>query len=218
MSLNKKKQKRSKNQEEPTGISHTCFLIFVFLFCFFSSRDGMIRHVMPAVDLSFHNGQHRNRGMCSVPRAHSWIDFSLSLDEWENYKIIVSSKERQEETWKQITKSTEGAISGAIERAMICLSSNAPDELGSGSHIVNVVMESSSVECPKNELRVLMDDDDFVDNEEAASGVLQVVISPTMAGSESEYLPEAYKPLYNDESLRNPLFAKFKQRKEKRND
>ena len=79
----------------------------------------MIRHVMPAVDLSFHNGQHRNRGMCSVPRAHSWIDFSLSLDEWENYKIIVSSKERQEETWKQITTSTEGAISGAIERAMM---------------------------------------------------------------------------------------------------
>jgi hypothetical protein len=175
---------------------------------------------MPAVDLSFDGGVHRNRGVCSVPRAHSWIDFSLSLDEWENYKIILSSKEEKDgDSWKEIESSKPGDIAGAIERASRCLSESAPGDLGTGSHIMNVVFDDrkKALECPKNEMRVAMIDDyDFLENADDASGALEVVISSIMAGSESEYLPEAYKPLYDDESFRNPLYEKFKQGQKER--
>ena len=65
-------------------------------------------------------------------------------------------------------------------------------------------------------MRVTMDDDELAAAEEAP-GALQVVITAIVAGSESEYLPDAYKPLYSDDSLRNQIYAKFKQRHGERN-
>eukprot|EP00980_Cylindrotheca_fusiformis_P008424 scaffold1784_cov116-Cylindrotheca_fusiformis.AAC.4 len=183
-------------------------------------RDGTIRHLMPAVDLSFEGGIHRNRGMCSVPRAHTWIDFTLSLDEWDNYKIILSSRADGEDDttdWNEISSSAPGDITGAIERAVFCLSESAPNSLGEGSHVVNVILDTSGdqgceLECPRGQMRVLMvDDDDFLETQHEESGALDVIISASMAGSESEYLPDAYKPLYNDPVFRNPLYSKFKQ-------
>lgn len=187
-------------------------------------REGVIRHVMPAVDLSFGGGTHRNRGVCSVPRAHSWIDFSLSLDEWESYKIVLSAKEdKADPGWTELLSSQPGDIAMAIERATLCLSEAAPDEFGSGSHIMNVVLTNSekaaeNLECPRNEMKVIMEDDDFIDDAQEPSGALQVVISPSIAGSESNYLPDAYKALYEDESLRNPLYEAFKKRQEERSE
>jgi hypothetical protein len=193
-------------------------------------RGGVIRQLMPAVDVSLDGGLHRNRGMCSVPRAHAWIDFTNSLDEWDNYRIVLSKKKNGEETWTDIcSSSSTGKISSAIERVMVCLAESAPDEIGEGSHFVNVLLESLDdesevAECPKigSELRVIMDDDDFLGGPDEAPGILQVAITATVAGSESEYLPQAYEPLYYDESLRNPLFAKYKQRRkdsdQKKND
>lgn len=180
---------------------------------------------MPAVDLSFDGGAHRNRGMCSVPRAHSWIDFALSLDEWSSFRLILASKEEKEagSSWKDLESSEPGHLTAAIERAVLFLSESAPADLGHGSHIVNVVLDASedrenaTLECPTKEMRVLMvDTDDILENEDQASGALEVVISPSMAGSESEYLPDAYKPLYNDESYRNPLYAQFRRGQEER--
>jgi hypothetical protein len=161
--------------------------------------------------------------MCSVPRAHAWIDFTLSLDEWDNYQIVLAKKKTDDDTWTQESTSSSRLVSGAIERGILCLA-DAPDELGEGSHIINVLLGSAGeemgvVECPKvgHEMRVTMDDDDYIAGPEAAPGVLQVAITGTMAGSQSEYLPEAYKELYNDESLRNPLYAKYKKRQSERN-
>ena len=182
---------------------------------------------MPAVDLSFPGGLHRNRGMSTVPRAHAWLDFTNSLDEWEKYTIVLSQKKKDEKTWTQLSSSSSGKqISSAIERVMVCLA-DAPADIGDGSHIVHVLLDGvendegifDTIECPSvgHELRVIMDDDDFLEDQaEAAPGILQVVISASMAGSESEYLPEVYKELFHDESLRNPLYAKFKKRQENR--
>ena len=46
-------------------------------------------------------------------------------------------------------------------------------------------------------------------------GILHVGVSATMAGSESDYLPEAYRPLYEDLSLRNPTYEQFRERRRK---
>ena len=40
-------------------------------------RDGTLRHVFPAVDMGVRG--FRNRGMRTVPRAHSWLTFGASL-------------------------------------------------------------------------------------------------------------------------------------------
>merc|ERR1712224_145005 len=81
------------------------------------------------------------------------------------------------------------------------------------------------LECPRKELRVFLEEDnaaasdenDFAgaENEDGQcrGAELRVQVKSIAAGSESEYLPEAYMPLYEDASLRNPLYANFKKRR-----
>lgn len=172
---------------------------------------------------------HRNRGICTAPRAHTWIDFTqLSLDEWDKYTISLAQKKTGDDSWTALSAtSSPSSISGAIERGMLCLA-DAPDALGEGSHIVNVLFSSTNneettgmVECPGvgHAMRVTMDDNvifNIAGPENDAQGVLQVAISSSMAGSESEFLPEVYKELFQDESLKNPLYVRFKKRQEER--
>lgn len=187
----------------------------------FHVRSGVIRHVMPAVDMSY-DGRHRNRGMCSVPRAHTWMDFSTMFsDDWDHFRMILSARKQGEEgSWEMLTTSEENALVQAVERATVCLAESAPDELGEGSHIIHVILENSDlVESPMSsyDLQVVLienalDDEQQGEGEEA--GLLQVAVAATMAGSESQYLPDAYKPLYSNQALRNPRFVQFKERKE----
>jgi hypothetical protein len=187
----------------------------------FHVRSGVIRHVMPAVDVSY-DGSHRNRGMCSVPRAHTWMDFStLFSNDFEDFQMMLSSRkqgEEDEDKWEKLTCSTESSLGKAVERATFCLAESAPNELGEGSHILHVVLEDSvAVETPmtSHDLRVTLTDETFEgDGSEGVElGVLEVAVAATMAGSESQYLPDAYQPLYSDEKLRNPRFARFKERR-----
>lgn len=191
-------------------------------------RSGVIRHVLPALDISYGNGLHRNRGLCSVPLAYNWVDFGFlaSLGDYNRYRLKLSSTERQgdnqqggEKIWDEISSLPGNAIKKAIERAIICLAEEHSDELGSGSHIIHVALEDAEVfqmPKPKNSVRVAMVETGDEGEEDVEVGILEVAIANTMAGSESEYLPEAYKPLFSDESLRNPLFAKFKKKKDGR--
>ncbi|KAL3902975.1 MAG: hypothetical protein SGILL_010624 [Bacillariaceae sp.] len=186
----------------------------------FHVRAGEIRHVMPAVDVSY-NGSHRNRGMCSVPRAYAWMDFgSIFSDEWDRFELkMLSRKQGEEGEWGELIASSQDSMAKAVEKVTMALA-DAPGDMESGSHIIHVVLESlDSVETPSSshDLRVTLSEDspDLTDDERQ-TGVLQVAISTTMSGSDSEYLPEVYKPLYKDESLRNPLYAKYKERQEEK--
>ena len=110
-------------------------------------------------------------------------------------------------------------IEKVIERVIVCLSEVEPDDLGSGYHIIHVALDDSKVlemPKPKNVLQVTLVEIGDEGKEDADVGILEVDIVTTMSGSESEFFPDAYKPLYADESLRNPLYATFKNRKEKR--
>ena len=265
-------------------------------------RQGVIRHIMPAVDVGYvsswsnsnsseddattnksnNNNRtknqpimtYRNRGMCSVPRSHTWMEF---LGRYGRFKLIASTKrngqnsnnydddddedgdkcgEEGVEEWTTIlqTESTGKDIADAIERVTVALADeNVPTALGDGSHIVNIILagEDTSadddlgdvfVEIPKagHELRVSMvavkdsssknsisdigvsqkmietPDDRKVREQCREVARLQVQISSTMPGSESQYLPEVYRDLYNDPLLRNPLYDKFKSRKEEK--
>jgi hypothetical protein len=185
----------------------------------FHVRGGVIRHVMPAVDVSY-DGEHRNRGMCSVPRAHTWMDFSTMFsDDWDHFKMSLSSRKQGDDGgWEKLASSPKESLVKAVERAIVCLAENAPDEMGERSHILHVVLDDADlVETPmsSHDLRVTLIEEALdYDDTGSEAGLLQVTVAATMAGSDSEFLPEAYKALYNDERLRNPRFAKFKERKE----
>ena len=189
-------------------------------------RSGQIRHVMPSLDVSY-NGLHRNRGLCSVPLAYKWVDFGYlnSLADFSSYEVRVSSKkhvhneEKDPQEWNRIFSLSGAAINKALEKAILCLAESDSDDLGSGSHIVHVALDDSEVtEIPKtkNILQATLVEVGGPGEPDLDIGILEVAVVTTMSGSESEYLPEVYKPLFSDESLRNPLYAKFKKRKEDR--
>ena len=98
--------------------------------------------------------------------------------------------------------------------AVQALAENPPDELSQGSHLIHILcdtnsdaIESQNIPKVGSDLRALLLEEDGT-----IMGALQVAISQTAAGSESEYLPEAYKPLFEDESLRRPAFQEMKRR------
>ncbi|OEU23620.1 hypothetical protein FRACYDRAFT_267567 [Fragilariopsis cylindrus CCMP1102] len=202
-------------------------------------RNGSIRHVFPALDISYDGNQHRNRGMCSVPRAlYMGKSNSDNEDENENDNDDENDDEGKAETekWEQLLSSSSISdteiMSKAIERAVICLAENdsSINDLD-GSHIFHVILndndndnDATTVEIPKSnhELKVTMvekwGNSNKIENEsvdEVEVGILQVNVMTTMSGSESDYLPDVYKPLYNDESLRNPLYKNYKKRVQK---
>mmetsp|Transcript_3988 Transcript_3988/g.10440 ORF Transcript_3988/g.10440 Transcript_3988/m.10440 type:complete len:324 (+) Transcript_3988:93-1064(+) len=191
-------------------------------------RSGQIRHVMPSLDIYYSEGLHRNRGLCSVPLAYNWVDFGFinSMGDNSRYELRIASKKRvdesqenNEEKWNQIYSLPGNVMTPAIERAIVCLAEADSDDLGSGSHIIHVALdEATEFEIPKtrNDLQATLVEVGDDGEEDVDVGILEVAIVATMSGSESEYLPDAYKPLFADESLRNPLYAKFQKRKQKR--
>lgn len=194
----------------------------------FHIRSGQIRHVMPSLDISYSNGLHRNRGLCSVPLAYNWVDFGLvnSMGDNNRYELRLASKNRadqsentDDENWNKIFSLPGNVMTAAIERTIVYLAEADSDDIGVGSHIIHVVLdESIGFEIPKtrNDLQATLVEIGDDGEEDVNVGILEVAIVATMSGSESEYLPNAYKPLFANESLRNPLYAEFQQQKKKR--
>lgn len=175
---------------------------------------------MPALDICYEGGLHRNRGMCSVARAYGWIDFNIAmLDEWGRFQLKAGVKAQDETEYQPLGDVLTGKpIADGVERLLLAMAESAPDELGDGSHIIHILLDQNrqrAIELPKSgtSLRVALDDDDYLVNTDDASGMLEVTIQNTMAGSESQYLPDAYRPLYEDTAFRNPRYDKFKKKK-----
>lgn len=172
-------------------------------------RDGTIRHVLPAVDLTLDN-QHRNRGLCTVPRAYQWMDFaSLALGGGLlACKLVLQSRDKGETTW--LTLAQLDSIHESINRAVDALCQDPPAEVGHGSCLVHVLCDAAiQQDLPKvgSDMRALL-----IEEDGTVMGALEVQIAATAAGSESEYLPDAYKPLFEDTSLRRPAYVEMKRR------
>lgn len=206
-------------------------------------RNGAIRHVLPAVDLSFPAApsphqppscadvrQHRNRGLCTVPRAYRWMDFAAYMA-GTNLRLRLQTRNHRdgdaatnEERWTTVLQFD--SIASAIHRAITAMADEPPTALGEGSSIVHVVVvrdpeERVAIEeeeqCSNtvlllpgiSELRVLLyeEDDEDGDDDTTPVGALQVRVVKTMAGSKSEHLPDAYRPLFENASLRREAYT-----------
>jgi hypothetical protein len=178
--------------------------------------------LLPAVELTLGRyGAHRNRGLCSVPRAYCMPGWTLPLaslvDEWNQYRMCVASrKNSNDDDWTEVAATTGTQSGDALERSLLCSAQTPPDELGEGSHSVHLLLNDNDndtvvVECPTTgtDLRVVTLEQPFGDT---ALGIVQVAISASMAAFESDFLPVAYKPLFEDETLRQEAYTEYKER------
>jgi hypothetical protein len=93
------------------------------------------------------------------------------------------------------------SIVDTVNKAIRALAEEPPTALGDGSCIVHVVWAESAdmTECPTtsgSEIWVLLFEND---DDGTVVGTLHVRVETTAAGS---YLPDAYKPLFGDVTLR----------------
>eukprot|EP00594_Rhizosolenia_setigera_P008169 CAMPEP_0178973380 /NCGR_PEP_ID=MMETSP0789-20121207/21693_1 /TAXON_ID=3005 /ORGANISM="Rhizosolenia setigera, Strain CCMP 1694" /LENGTH=198 /DNA_ID=CAMNT_0020661245 /DNA_START=493 /DNA_END=1086 /DNA_ORIENTATION=+ len=186
---------------------------------------------MPALDVYLDgkkksNFLYRNRGLSSIPRAYKWVDFqALAFEDLSEFELVLETRKAienesdgDEVEWKtlfEFSGQEKNAVKDALNQALFYLSSEPPQELQEGSNIVYVVLpNTASVDCPKPgyEIRAVLREKD-ISQEELFLGVLEVQVTASMAGSESEYLPEAYKSLYHEEeSLKYNAYVDWKER------
>ena len=178
-------------------------------------RDGVPRHVLPALDLTLGVSAYRNRGLNSVPRAWRWMDVTAYLSGSRECTLELqtgSADDGDEVRWESIAKLT--SVKDSIDFAFQALADDPPSELGSGSSVVHIVMnngEQLAMPKPGNQLKLVM-----VEDGDDVTGSLDVEIVPTLAGSKSEYMPESYAGLFGDEECLSPAYIEFQNKKKNR--
>lgn len=175
-------------------------------------KDGMLRCVSPALD-SFARAEStlwRNWGLCSVPLATVWLDYAfiplqslrLSAYATEEPDIIGMPRKKQLQKWKTLHEGID--IQPAIN-ALIELIADPPPEILTGFHIVTVPLCDVEVSLPGDdtEVRVFLTEYPepikLVDlaGIDAGAGLLSFTAKAVASGKDSEYLPEAYRPLFS---------------------
>jgi len=152
-------------------------------------RAGSLRHVFPAVDLDVDG--YRNRGLKTVPRAHQWLTFGAALP--TELKLYAGGRSY--------------SATDTLGRVVEALATDAPDELGQGSHVIHAIVDNApplpplltSTEEQEARLVVYLADalfDPRDASEVERAGVLNVLVLETAAGSASEYIPAAYTGLF----------------------
>ncbi|KAJ1452807.1 hypothetical protein M885DRAFT_525692 [Pelagophyceae sp. CCMP2097] len=170
-------------------------------------RNGEIRHFMPAVDvfLETPTKRHRNRGLCSVPRANTW----LSLGGYGASALRLTAFDGETRLTGENGFDVRATLAFAIETAL------ASDELLTGSHVVTIpLLDIAPLPDLKIESRLRVVLADFVpqhvgDLLSPDLALLDVTVRETELRSDFdvEDIPEVYKDLY----CRWDLMAKVKE-------
>lgn len=172
------------------------------------------------------NAEWKNYGLSSQPLAHQWTTFGFTVE--PNFRVeafvsISNEEEKDEISWKPIAygKDTIEQMKGALEKLGVLLSNlDETSPFMNGFHVLSIPTDSkwmdlerqkdrkqqavpfqlvalATAEPESKELLSMLDDDMLAIS---ATSILDVEVSPTEPGGESEYLPAAYKPLYKGTS------------------
>lgn len=151
-------------------------------------RDGTLRHVMPAIDTRV--GSFRNRGLCTVPRAHTWLHIKTALDTLRLAAFVDDEAV------------AEVFVAECLGHAVDALATSPPAQLASGSHIVHILATDDYLPTPQinSTLRVGLGDFAMTPGTPLGvdSGLLEVRVAEAAPGGDSEFLPDAYRPLFGD--------------------
>lgn len=177
-------------------------------------RDGVPRHLLPAVDISYgEECRHKNRGLHTSPRAWQWFDFNSYVAGTRNCRLelrtidLSTTAEAAVDNCEKLQ--TFYGVEKLVDSLLEALSDEPPSEFSDGSVIIQVTATTAdSFELPKQKRilsAALLEDDDKL------MGSLDVMVLPVAAGSQSKYLPDVYRPLFQSEV--RPEYKKFQQRK-----
>lgn len=184
-------------------------------------HDGQIRHAFPTIDLFFGDGDHRNRGLNTVPRAHTWLSMankdSTSGDVvllMSSFQMMMATRDFKKGETKWTVHVNSIPIKELLETAIYALADDPPSALGQGSQFLHVPLHEV-LECPKvgQEVRVELHGTQKMEHN---TGLLQIRVQAAAAGSKSEHLPKAYEPLFQNTKYQRKEYFAFQKKQENR--
>ena len=181
--------------------------------------------ISPGLDVRVpHNdGSWRNYGMNSQPIARQWTSLSVAMEQMFHVESFIIQKESaaDDNDVKHTTLFDSTDIKNAMQKVATFIGEiDTLSPLNSGFHIVSfpLIDRFSDLPCPTQ-----TNDENKIESEEmykiimlgtsepfgnklldmdediltmSSTSALEVVVARTVPGSDSDYLPEVYKPLY----------------------
>lgn len=188
-------------------------------------KQGVLSYVSPGLDVRVpHNdGSWRNYGMNSQPIARQWTSLSVAMEQMFHVESFIIQKESaaDDNDVKHTTLFDSTDIKNAMQKVATFIGEiDTLSPLNSGFHIVSfpLIDRFSDLPCPTQ-----TNDENKIESEEmykiimlgtsepfgnklldmdediltmSSTSALEVVVARTVPGSDSDYLPEVYKPLY----------------------
>mmetsp|Transcript_1373 Transcript_1373/g.2701 ORF Transcript_1373/g.2701 Transcript_1373/m.2701 type:complete len:355 (+) Transcript_1373:47-1111(+) len=189
-------------------------------------HNAQIQHVFPALDLFYGDGDHRNRGLNTVPRAHTWLSMTskenVSVDVvslMSSFQMMMATRNFKKGETQWTIQANSMPIKEALETAIYALVEDPPSTLGQGSHFLHVPLQNDDhevlLECPKvgQEVRVELHGPQKMEH---STGILQIKVHAAQAGSKSDHLPKAYEPLFQNPKYQRKEYAAFQKKKDRR--
>ena len=196
-------------------------------------KDGVPRYFMPTIETSITSPDDAatkwyNRGLNSLPMAKTWLPFGevdvdamriscycapLPDDDGDSEEADGDEAAAPRVEWEQVLPLT--AVKEAVG-TIFEIMADAPDDLGSGFCYVVVPLAAAlppSAVSPGQRLRLFLSDVDAtptaLDPEDRESwvwnrGECELEIYHVAAGGDSDFLPDAYRPLFGAFPRTNP--------------
>lgn len=194
----------------------------------FAVSNGVARYLMPSLICSLETPSRvwRNRGLCSLPRAWAWIDlFAENTPPLRTLRYSCFGRtagnlrflEDQDGSaaWENLLPQEDISVRSIVEHVQAVLRTQQAinAELQTGFHFIDVpIPELRPILVPGLQLRSyltdfaepqrlleLEDGSQALDNEPCAE--LDMMMVQTGAGSESPFLPEVYRELYEEGNI-----------------
>jgi len=185
-------------------------------------KQGVLSYLSPGLDVRVphKDGSWRNHGMNSQPIARQWTSLDIAMEQMFHVESFILQEESAGDV-KHSTLFDSMDIKKAMQRLATFIGEMDPlSPLTEGFHIVSFPLIDNFVDLP---CPTQTDDEKKKDSETiykivllgtsepfgsklldmdediltmSSTSALEVIVSRTVKGSDSRYLPDVYKPLY----------------------
>lgn len=185
-------------------------------------KQGALSYLSPGLDVRvpYKDGSWRNFGLNSQPISRQWTTIEIAMEQMFHVESFILQKESDGNV-KHSTLFDSMDIKNAMQKVAVLIGEmDQGSPLTQGFHIVSFPLSERFVDLP---CPTQTDDENKKESEEiykiimlgtsepfgsklldmdediltmSSTSALEVAVSRTVKGSDSQYLPEVYKPLY----------------------
>lgn len=185
-------------------------------------KQGTLSYLSPGLDVRvpYKDGSWRNFGLNSQPISRQWTTIEIAMEQMFHVESFILQKESDGNV-KHSTLFDSMDIKNAMQKVAVLIGEmDQGSPLTQGFHIVSFPLSERFVDLP---WITQTDDENKKESEEiykiimlgtsepfgsklldmdediltmSSTSALEVAVSRTVKGSDSQYLPEVYKPLY----------------------